>query len=213
VFYVGKGSGYRAGRKKRGSKAWDEIATTHGFTYQIIKRYASESEAYAAEIELIAKHKSIGSPLINKSVGGCSGGFGVPSKRHTHTQEAKEKIGRSSKNRSPELLERMTQSQRKIHGKPFRCVETGEIFPSQGAAISWLKRIGHLKASQSGIYKALHKKTPKAYGFSWVFLDAIHTLVDMDTQDWALLDGRTEGKREGLAILALAHPKEYGEFS
>ena len=38
-------------------------------------------------------------------------------------------------------------------------------------------------------------------------------VIDTTKQDWALLDGRTEGKRESLAILALSHPKEYGEFS
>jgi hypothetical protein len=38
-------------------------------------------------------------------------------------------------------------------------------------------------------------------------------VIDTTKESWALLDGRTEGKREGLAVLALAHPKEYGEFS
>lgn len=71
IFYVGKGTGARAYAKYDRSKEWKNYVTgLDGIIIKIIKRFETDDEAFANEIEIIKNLKDSGIKLINKTYGG-----------------------------------------------------------------------------------------------------------------------------------------------
>lgn len=76
VFYVGKGTGYRAKGKNGRNKHWWAIVRKHGFCVEIVSLWPTDEQAYQHEIELIAAYKAAGVYLCNYGTGGEGGGAG-----------------------------------------------------------------------------------------------------------------------------------------
>jgi predicted GIY-YIG superfamily endonuclease len=71
VFYVGKGSGRRVYSMNDRSYEWHEEQQKHdGLLMKIVRRFSTETEAYAYEKELVAQYRKDGAKLVNKSDGG-----------------------------------------------------------------------------------------------------------------------------------------------
>jgi hypothetical protein len=71
VFYVGKGSGYRAFSSSDRPKYFFNIASeVGGMNIKIVKRFETEDEAFAHEKELIQHYLNEGVFLINRTKGG-----------------------------------------------------------------------------------------------------------------------------------------------
>ena len=70
VFYVGKGSGYRATVTQHRNRYWMNVAAKSGWRHRVVFRTSDEELAFLAEEELIRHHKEIGSPLTNMTDGG-----------------------------------------------------------------------------------------------------------------------------------------------
>jgi hypothetical protein len=73
IFYVGKGSGYRAKVPKRNNKLWHSIVAKDGYTVEFVETGLQEQEAFALEVKLIALHgrRDLGlGPLANHTDGG-----------------------------------------------------------------------------------------------------------------------------------------------
>ena len=76
VFYVGKGSGKRAWKKRSYNKWWTRVSEKHGYRVKIIQRNMSEDDAFLLEMWLIAKFRHEGVDLCNMTDGG-EGSSGV----------------------------------------------------------------------------------------------------------------------------------------
>lgn len=71
VFYVGKGKGRRVYSMSDRSYVWRErLDKEGGITMKIVEYFATEQEAYEAEIKLIAEYKATGCDLVNLTDGG-----------------------------------------------------------------------------------------------------------------------------------------------
>jgi stalled ribosome alternative rescue factor ArfA len=65
-FYVGKGTGNRAGRKKS-NKGWKNITSKVECFWEILKYFDDEQKAYLYEHTLIEKYKKLGYKIINQT--------------------------------------------------------------------------------------------------------------------------------------------------
>lgn len=75
VFYVGKGTGRRAWRTYGRNKHWHAIVDKYGFEFNILKYWATETEALNHEKQLISELLSLGIKLANATTGGDSPGL------------------------------------------------------------------------------------------------------------------------------------------
>jgi len=89
VFYVGKGKGDRAWDTFGRSNWWKRAVTKHGFSYNIVAHFNSESCAFSFERALI---KYYGRDNLCNMTDGGDGSSG-----HRHTDDAKRRIGEKSK--------------------------------------------------------------------------------------------------------------------
>lgn len=119
VFYVGKGSGnrYRTARGGgRRSAHWWRVARKAGWEPRIVFRCNEEELAFLAEVELIAKHRRIGSPLTNTT----DGGEGVSGHRHSDEtrrilrEKAYVTRGDDNPSRRPEVRKLISERQREM---------------------------------------------------------------------------------------------------
>lgn len=78
VFYVGKGSGYRAFDKSGRNIYWNRVANKAGWVTSIVQDNMKEEDSYLLEMWLIAKFRHNGVRLCNITDGG-EGGQGIPS--------------------------------------------------------------------------------------------------------------------------------------
>lgn len=76
VFYVGKGTRQRSRVRCGRNSHWQHVANKYGFTVEIVAKWNSELDAFEHEIFLIDTFRSLGAPLVNKSLGG-EGAAGV----------------------------------------------------------------------------------------------------------------------------------------
>lgn len=86
VFYVGKGRGRRLKTKRHHNQHWMRVAEKHGFTVHLKHSGLSETCAFTLEKILIARHRKLGSPLVNMT----DGGEGVSGA--VFSEEAREKM-------------------------------------------------------------------------------------------------------------------------
>lgn len=167
VFYVGKGKGPRAYRKNDRSQHWKNIVAKHGYTVQIVANFQDEKDSFASEIELIAKLKTEGHPLINISRGG-DGAAG-----HVHSSETKAK--RAATLARPDIKEKISRARHrgKNHyaARSILCLETGNTFETVKDAKQWLCSIGIQNPSGSALSKACNGRFNKIYKFTWRYAD------------------------------------------
>lgn len=121
VFYVGKGSGYRAKRIKGRNKLWNNIVQKHGYEIEYPHNNISEEEAFELEIFYI---KTFGRRDINLGTLANLTDGGEGASGHILSQEHKNKISEKLKGRifSEEHIKRNIDSKK---GKP-RSIETCE---------------------------------------------------------------------------------------
>lgn len=94
VFYVGKGSGQRAGQASSRNTWWKNIAKLHGHKVEIVAYWDVERDALDHECALIAEYRASGAQLVNAT----DGGDGICGYRHT--PETKEKIAEAGRGHS-----------------------------------------------------------------------------------------------------------------
>lgn len=131
IFYVGKGTGYRAYEFGR-NRHWDNTVKKHGYTVETVETGLQEWYALELEINLIAYHgrKDLG---LGKLVNMTDGGDGTSGRKlteeakntlrsymmgktinmgHTHSEATKKKMSEShtGKTISPEHIAKLTAS-------------------------------------------------------------------------------------------------------
>lgn len=146
-FYIGKGSISRVNDKRKRNQHHTNICAKYPEWYRGIAFMGNEKEAFAKEIQLIAKYRNV---VVNQTDGG-QGSSGLP-----RTFEWKNKISNSVKNKwnDPSIKEKMINGLKKAHntpeskakmqliGKgrdmsksalaPYICLECGHITNSRG---------------------------------------------------------------------------------
>jgi hypothetical protein len=122
IFYVGKGSGYRAKVPKRNNKLWHSIVAKDGYTVEFVETGLQEWYAFELETSLIALHgrRDTGhGPLVNHTDGG-EGAAGISDETRekkrlaglgrTHSTETKAKLS-LAKTGQPSLFKGVPRSQ------------------------------------------------------------------------------------------------------
>ena len=72
IFYVGKGTGYRAYSSNKRPIIWKmKLEDFGGINIKIVQQFDNESDAFEHEKILIEHYTSIGCSLINKTLGGA----------------------------------------------------------------------------------------------------------------------------------------------
>lgn len=89
-FYVGKGKGRRAVQCEGRNRYWKCVVDKHGFSVEIVARFASEKEAFVCEMGLISELRSAGYILTNMTDGGEGG---------SHCAETRARLSELSKGR------------------------------------------------------------------------------------------------------------------
>jgi len=117
-FYVGKGSGKRAGVKTTRNIWWHRVVEKAGFKPEIISYWKSETDALEHERFIIACFRDMGISLTNIEDGGLPGPIG---KGQPKSEEHKAKIAASHKGKkktphTPEAKEkaRLRQTGKKM---------------------------------------------------------------------------------------------------
>lgn len=119
VFYVGKGSGYRAGIKQHRNPYWKHIVAKVGnFEVRKVVDNVDEELAFLCEQERIDQLRRIGIKLCNVT----KGGEGTTGLKHTKT--AKQKISEARKKATP--FKHTEESKAKI-----RKASTGVVFTEE----------------------------------------------------------------------------------
>ena len=93
IFYVGKGKNLRKNSYKNRNKHWHNIVNAHGFVSEILIDNIDNEFAMFIEQEVIQKYRTLGYSLANYT----NGGEGVSG--YKHTQESRQKMSKSAKNR------------------------------------------------------------------------------------------------------------------
>lgn len=114
VFYIGKGTRRRLKSEENRNIHWHNIVSKHGFTHEIVARFATHEEAYEHEKFLIWCFRDMGFVLANISDGGKGRtGAGIP-----HTEEHKKMMSKRytgsgnpffGKKHSEDALKKITQ--------------------------------------------------------------------------------------------------------
>lgn len=186
IFYVGKGTGRRAYSSCSRSKEWHANAQ-QGYVAEIATNKMSESAAYGFEVELIDYHRSIGSPLVNKSKGGggarsyvankripvyCSNGMRFES--HADATEWLRANGHPlAVASSLSLASLMNQraygyrwDRNAVPEQLLLMCSNGMTFITTGKAAKWLQSQGH-DARRGAIGRAANGLLKSAYGLRW----------------------------------------------
>jgi len=89
IFYVGKGTGYRAWQKSNRNDYWNRVKDKYGLNVSIFKDNISDEYALKLEVELIS---AIGKNNLTNLTNGGEGTNGF-----NHKEETKIKIGKSNR--------------------------------------------------------------------------------------------------------------------
>lgn len=104
VFYIGKGTGPRAYKTTRRNAYWKNVVAKHGYRVDICARFATDAEALAHEVFLIACFRDLGTPLTNLT----DGGDGAAGLAQSEVTRAKRAASMTGKKRSAETRRRMS---------------------------------------------------------------------------------------------------------
>lgn len=178
IFYVGKGSGFRASSKSGRNKWWRRIVIKHGYYYEIIKDGMTNEESCSLEIKLISELRRAGEDICNVANGGESGLVGVPMSKEQKELLSKIKTGvkqhpewakksataKLGKKQPRDAVEKMVAPKR----KPV-INSNGDIFPSATRAAEWIRETTGKNASQGNISEVCRGGRNEAYGYSWSY--------------------------------------------
>lgn len=164
VFYVGKGTSYRAYDKIGRSNWWKNIVAKHGYSIEFYISGVQDWYAIEVEKELIAYYGR--ENLCNMT----DGGDGASNPPNSIIEKRRQKnIG---KKRTKETRINMSNAQREVKSKTIYC-SNGMDFNCYPEAVLWLKSIGFTNASASSICNCCKGKKNRAgsYGFMWSFVE------------------------------------------
>lgn len=103
IFYVGKGKANRAWTEKGRNRHWNNVATKHGFTVEIVFNLLTEDQAFRLEEEIISQYGL--DQLTNQTLGGVS----TTGYRHSITDRKNmSNLAKDRLQRNPELLNSIT---------------------------------------------------------------------------------------------------------
>jgi hypothetical protein len=130
-FYVGKGSISRVNDKRKRNQHHTNICNKYSDWYRGIAFMGNEQDAFAKEVELIAKYRDI---VVNQTDGG-QGTSGLPK-----NFEWKAKLSNSAKNQWAKdgMKEKMSQSIKDSHSRPEIKEKMSQIAKSRNAVKSAL---------------------------------------------------------------------------
>lgn len=108
-FYIGKGKGFRAGKKTRRNQYWNNIVKSVGYKVEIVISNLTEEQSFRKEQELIKLYKKFGYCEANMSEG-----------------------GEGPSNPCKETRQKMSNSAKGNKSKAKRCMDTktGQIYKS-----------------------------------------------------------------------------------
>lgn len=177
IFYIGKGSGYRARAKKNRNRHWQNIVNKHGYQVEIFKDNLTEREAFELEKYLIKSCRDLGIKICNLSDGG-EGQSGVV---HTEETKAKWRAAKLGKKQSPEHAKKSAMSRvgfknSKAHIEATAAANRKQIINSGGeifigateAARKLSERLGRY-VSQGNISMCANGERNNAAGYSWSY--------------------------------------------
>lgn len=142
IFYVGRGTGYRAWAKNGRNKHWTNVFNKHGRTVEIVESGLTLDESKLLEKMVIELAIACGCKLSNKTLGG-DGVSGL-----IFDDDSKIKMSRSQ------------------GGRALYC-SNGMRFDTGPKAAEWLSENGHPHARQGHISACARGERGSAYGFSW----------------------------------------------
>jgi hypothetical protein len=157
-FYVGKGNLHRVNDKRKRNQHHTNICVKYPEWYRGIAFMGNEKEAFAKEIELIAKYRSV---VVNQTDGG-QGSSGL-----LRTPEWKIKIASSVKNKwaNPEIKQKMVDGLKKAHNSPETRAKMQAIGKSRDLSKFQAKHLclecGHITNSR---WLNVHQKTANHAG-------------------------------------------------
>lgn len=96
IFYVGKGTCYRAWELKGRNKYWEAVANKHGVVVDIVFDSLSSEDAYKAEKDVIAELTYFNEKLTNMNEGGTGG---LNPSEETREKQSKAKRGKTPYNK------------------------------------------------------------------------------------------------------------------
>jgi len=135
-FYVGKGTGNRAGHKKS-NKGWKNITSKVECFWEILKYFDNEQKAYLYEHTLIEEYKKLGYKIINQTEYSKGGGTWA------YTDEVKQ---RQSENRKGKGLGPRSEEWKQNISKA-----------NKGRDITWSSKIGDALRGKPKNYLGHHK--------------------------------------------------------
>jgi hypothetical protein len=130
-FYIGKGNLHRVNDKRKRNNHHTNICAKYPDWYRGIAFMGNEKEAFAKEIELIAKYRNV---VVNQTAGG-QGTSGLPK-----DNEWKAKLANSAKNQWAKdgMKEKMAESIKTSHARPEVKEKMSQIAKSRNAVQSAL---------------------------------------------------------------------------
>lgn len=178
VFYVGKGSGYRATSRSGRNRWWKRVVEKHGYYHEIISSGLTNDESCALEIEKISELRDKGVKLCNVANGGESGLAGIPlsdahkqllrdmnlGKKQNPDHARKSAMAKVGKKQPRAAVEAMVKDKRK------RVINSnGEVFLSASHAARAMADRHGAYASQGNISMACRGERPGAFGYGWSY--------------------------------------------
>jgi hypothetical protein len=114
VFYVGKGSGYRARMRYKRNSYWNRIVAKAGYRIEYAAKELTEAEAFRKEVETIAHYRALGQACANLTDGGEGNSGWAPS------EETKAKLSAANRGTvfSPEHKEKLSKSRKMRKEQP-----------------------------------------------------------------------------------------------
>ena len=186
-FYVGKGSGNRAGHKKS-NKGWINITSKTDCYWRIIERFNSEEEAYLFEHQLIKSYREKDIELVNQteySRGGSSWSYTDEVRERQSINRKGKSIGIRSKewgnNISKSLMGRdikwKSSISKALKGKPKNYISSRRKIIQQYdynmILINTFESASHagihLEKSGNSIADCAAGRQKTAYGYIWKY--------------------------------------------
>lgn len=161
IFYVGKGRKYRANDKVNRNPWWKKVSKKHGLVVEFVATGLSEDDAFALEIETIAKYDN----LCNLTAGGEGNAGWNPS------EECRKRMSESAKTRGPHpgLMEAMHEA----WSRQVICVDDGIVYKSlRDAARSIFGDLDEVEIDKraGNIGSCCRGPNRQAYGRIWRYI-------------------------------------------
>jgi hypothetical protein len=145
--------------------------------------HSEETKKKMSEMAYLRKMSDETRTKIGESTKQRHAEYGHPMEGRHHTDEAKEKISLAQKNKivSDETKEKMSQNHARKQSVAMLDKKTNKFlfqFDSMKIASDWIKEnTDYIKAKSSEISMVCSGKKKSAYGFKWVYLKGVETIL------------------------------------